>query len=711
MVLAYVLFIVAALWLAYVYVGYAVALRAIGLVRQRRCTPHEDFVPSVSVLISARNEERDIGWKIRETLAWNYPAEKLEILVASDASEDHTDEILASFETPRLKVVRLTPRGGKNRALNHLAQLATGDLLFFTDANSHIGAGALRRMARWFADEKVGCVTGWERAMQDGETAEVMVAGGDTYLSHESWVNTLESRLGSVLVCDGSIFCIRRALYSTLDPDLANDLELPVRIGSKEYCLVYEPTAVSLESATASFREEFNRRRRICGQGVLGMWWLRHYLRGLRAWQFCSRKLLRWLTCAPLAILLVASVMLARSPFFAVVLGAQVALYVLAAVGWAAAYSRRDMGRLVALPFYFMLLNIGAITGVLQAIGGRRFAVWQSPGLSRGNVASIGASATQEDPSTTRRNDLPRASCMFSVDVEDWFHILDIPSTPPIGQWATLPSRVEANFYKLLELFAELDVRVTCFFLGWVAQQYPHLVRAAFNRGHEIASHGYSHELIYRMDRRGFLEDITRAKAVLEDISGSKVAGFRAPGFSAVKEVPWFHEAIAECGYSYDSSIFPATRGHGGMKGARRDPHYISTEFGRLVEFPVTVADMLGKPLCFFGGGYLRLFPYRVVSSMTKRVLADDRPVVFYIHPREIDPGHPRLPMSTARRFKTYVNLATTELKVRRLLTDFKVIPMRNYPEAYFPDVISRGPASVRGSDAKAAPVRAGGSL
>jgi polysaccharide deacetylase family protein (PEP-CTERM system associated) len=273
---------------------------------------------------------------------------------------------------------------------------------------------------------------------------------------------------------------------------------------------------------------------------------------------------------------------------------------------------------------------------------------------------------------------------IFSVDVEDWFHILDDPSVPTIDQWASLPSRVEKNFCRLLDIFSETDVQVTCFFLGWVAEQFPHLVKEAANRGHEVASHGYGHRLVYEQTRQEFYEDVCRARLLLEDISGVAVVGYRAPGFSTTAETPWFFHMLAEAGYQYDSSVFPAQRGHGGMPHGRRDPHQVSEE-NRLLEVPITVADLLGWPMCFFGGGYLRLFPYWLIRRMAHQVLAEGRPVVFYIHPREIDPDHPRLPMSRKRRFKCYVNLKVMESKIRRILEDFPVTTFKNvignYPQ------------------------------
>lgn len=267
---------------------------------------------------------------------------------------------------------------------------------------------------------------------------------------------------------------------------------------------------------------------------------------------------------------------------------------------------------------------------------------------------------------------------VFTVDVEEWFHILDVPSTPPLGEWAALPSRVERSFRSMLEVFAEKKVRTTLFFLAWVAERYPQLVKEAVAGGHEIASHGYAHELVYKQDRATFLADITKAKDIIEQAAGTAVRGYRAPGFSVTKQTPWFFDAVAEAGYRYDSSIFPGERGHGGLPGARAVPHIIPTAHGDLVEFPISLSSMFGRPLYFFGGGYLRFFPYSLIRSKAKSVLAEKRPVVFYLHPREVDPGHPRLAMSAKRRFMTYHNLRSTMPKMRRLCDD---LPMTTFAD------------------------------
>ncbi len=289
------------------------------------------------------------------------------------------------------------------------------------------------------------------------------------------------------------------------------------------------------------------------------------------------------------------------------------------------------------------------------------------------------ASSTALVPNVTPKS----AKCIFSIDVEDWFHILDLPSTPDLKEWDSLPSCVERNFLSLLDLLAEKDIRVTCFFLGWVAKKFPSLVREASNRGHEIASHGFAHRLVYRMSAHEFLQDLRLSKEIVEDIVGKPALGYRTSGFSVTEQTPWFFEKIVEAGYVYDSSVFPAPRGHGGLKTNKFGPYNIPTKSGDLLEFPITVKKIMGKPICFFGGGYLRLTPYSLIRSMAFKVLHEERPVIFYVHPREIDPHHPQLPMGLLRRFKSYVNLNTTEGKIRRLAADFELTTFEDFISLY----------------------------
>jgi polysaccharide deacetylase family protein (PEP-CTERM system associated) len=293
-------------------------------------------------------------------------------------------------------------------------------------------------------------------------------------------------------------------------------------------------------------------------------------------------------------------------------------------------------------------------------------------GLPRISEERNATCSSPKNPSGSNRKKLQSMKCIFSVDVEDWFHILDLPSTPSLGEWDALPSHVEKNFLRLLELFGQKEVRITCFFLGWVAAKYPHLVRAAQDLGHEIASHGFAHRLMYKMTPAEFFEDATRAKKVIEDIIGQKIIGYRASGFSVTSETPWFFEKLLEAGYRYDSSIFPLRRGHGGFRGAKWAPHFVQVGSDHLLEFPITLTKILNTPVCLFGGGYLRLAPWALIKRGATKVLGEGRPVIFYLHPREIDPDQPRLDMTYLRRFKSYVNLNSTENKVKRILEAFQ---------------------------------------
>lgn len=400
-----ILFWIGIIWIGYVYVGYPVLLWLIGLLRSPLPVKTTGELPTVSVLLAARNEEKDIGWKIRETLAWDYPTEKLELLVASDASEDGTNDILRSVNHLRFRYLLLQDRTGKNEALNQLNQFAQGDLLFFSDANSHIGGSCLRQIVSHFSDPLVGCVTGIECTTRGTEDSS-MTAGVQVALGYESIVNTLENRLRSVLVCDGSIFCIRRILFGKLQPELANDFELPARIGAEGYAILFDPLVVSSERATSSFIEEFHRRRRICGQGILASWRLRHCFHGLRAFQLLSRKFLRWFGAIPMCLVLLSNLWLTTHPFYALTLILQTIFYGFTLLGWWFATQPTKGRHITTFPFYFVMVNVAALVGVLETMLGRRFSIWEIPLHSRGvlkNAIQTG-SAHQHGDRASREN-------------------------------------------------------------------------------------------------------------------------------------------------------------------------------------------------------------------------------------------------------------------------------------------------------------------
>ena len=261
----------------------------------------------------------------------------------------------------------------------------------------------------------------------------------------------------------------------------------------------------------------------------------------------------------------------------------------------------------------------------------------------------------------------------MSVDVEDYFHVSVFDGIVPRAQWDTLPSRVRANTERLLDIFDEHAVTATFFVLGWVADRQPELVRDIARRGHEIASHGYSHRLIYDQTPAAFREDVRRAKGLLEDTSGQRVNGYRAPSYSITPRSLWALDILLEEGYRYDSSIFPIRHDRYGIPISDRRPYQIVRPNGSLIEVPgsTTKVGPLNVPVA--GGGYFRILPYRWTHWGISRVNHHEgRPAVFYLHPWEIDPDQPRLEAGRLGTFRHYRNLSETESRLRRLLTDFR---------------------------------------
>jgi polysaccharide deacetylase family protein (PEP-CTERM system associated) len=272
-------------------------------------------------------------------------------------------------------------------------------------------------------------------------------------------------------------------------------------------------------------------------------------------------------------------------------------------------------------------------------------------------------------PSDIRVPDRPPMPNALTCELEDWFHILDSDRVPKMEEWTALPLCAERNIDTLLQLFHDTRVRATFFCLGWMAERMPHVVRRCRSAGHEIGSHGYAHIMARRDNRAIFRADIVRAKRILEDITGEEVAGFRSPGFSVTNGNTWFFDVVAEAGYRYDASVFSAHHAHGGFHGGELGPHAIQTSSGILSEIPVSAVKVLGYPICFFGGGYLRISPLPVIRWGTRQLQKQQRPLIVYVHPREIDPDHPRLPLGFWRRFKCYNNLQSTLPKLKWLCT------------------------------------------
>jgi polysaccharide deacetylase family protein (PEP-CTERM system associated) len=265
----------------------------------------------------------------------------------------------------------------------------------------------------------------------------------------------------------------------------------------------------------------------------------------------------------------------------------------------------------------------------------------------------------------------------LTIDVEDYFHVSAFDGIVPRADWDTFESRVEKNTERLLDIFSEHGVWGTFFVLGWVADRFPGLVRTIAQRGHEVASHGYEHRLIYDQTPAAFRADVRRAKRVLEDTSGCHVSGYRAPSYSITPQSLWALDILLEEGYRWDSSIFPIRHDRYGIPVSERHPYPIQRANGCLIEVPGSTTKYGPMNLPVAGGGYFRILPYRWTHWGIERVnRVEQRPVVFYLHPWEIDPEQPRLNAGRLGRFRHYRNLDRTEPRLRRLLKDFRFGPI-----------------------------------
>jgi polysaccharide deacetylase family protein (PEP-CTERM system associated) len=267
----------------------------------------------------------------------------------------------------------------------------------------------------------------------------------------------------------------------------------------------------------------------------------------------------------------------------------------------------------------------------------------------------------------------------ITIDVEDYFHVSAFDGVVPRHQWDRLESRVCENTERLLVIFDEHRVRATFFILGLVAERFPDLARRIASLGHEIASHGYAHRLVYDQTPAAFREDVRRAKQILEDITGTRVAGFRAPSYSITPRSLWALDTLIEEGYAYDASIFPIYHDRYGIPLSARHPYWIDRDAGSILEIPGSTLRWQGFNLPFGGGGYFRLFPYAWTRWGMARLNRDEgRPAVYYLHPWEIDPGQPRLQSSCLTALRHYKNLDKTEGRLRRLLSEFAFAPLRS---------------------------------
>ena len=283
---------------------------------------------------------------------------------------------------------------------------------------------------------------------------------------------------------------------------------------------------------------------------------------------------------------------------------------------------------------------------------------------------------------------------ILTFDIEDWFHILDNPDTKGVEQWSNFERRLARNMDTIFRILEANNQKATFFVVGWMAEKHPDQIRRIVENGHEVGSHTHLHQLVYEQTPQAFNEDLKRSIQTLEQCTGTKVNYFRAPGFSITNATPWAFEGLLENGITIDSSVFPASRAHGGFEQfGTAKPAIIECKGMQLKEFPINTHRVLGKDLIFSGGGYFRLFPY----SMIKKFNQQSDYVMTYFHPRDFDAKQPMVPgLSAVRKFKSYYGLKQTEVKLRKWVNNFEFMDLAkanekvNWTDAPVIDITSK---------------------
>ncbi len=364
--------------LFYVYAGYPAMLAVVALfVRRKKPEPAE--LPSVSVLIAAYNEEAHIGRKIEQTLALDYPSDKLEILVLSDGSTDRTDDIVKSFADPRVRLLRMEPRRGKTSAQNRGVRESHGEISIFSDATTVYHPQALRYLACNYQDPKVGAATG-RFLYFDPKGQSPTGAGTRTFWNYESLIKTLQSRIRTISGCSGCIYSVRKSAYTELADCVISDLVQPLWVIQKGFRVVFEDRALAHEETTRSNSEEFSMRVRVVTRGMRGLLGVPDILKPWKfpwvSFQLLSHKILRWLVPFFLLFLFVSTAALSSHTWFRDAFFVQSLFYLWAAASVAVPLHRR--WKVLGIPLYFCILNAAAFWSVFELARGRKYVVWET---------------------------------------------------------------------------------------------------------------------------------------------------------------------------------------------------------------------------------------------------------------------------------------------------------------------------------------------
>jgi len=704
--------------------NYSISQESTSGEQARQKSLEASDLPFISVVIPVRNEEKHVGQVLRDLANQDYPSDRYEILVVDGNSTDNTASVVEEIgKSASVRIQLLSnPRQLSSAGRNVGVRASSGELIVFIDGHCHVpGTLLLRDTAQLFQTTGSDCLcrpqplsapgNNWFQQVVADVRASLIGHGSDSTIfavDAEGFINPTSS---------GASY--RRKVFDQIGfyderLDACEDVEFNYRVfraGLRSFTSPKIQVQYSPRNTLSGLWKQMVRygkgRRRFVGI----------HPEAFSVSQTIPAIFLLWLLFGGLAAL--------TSTFFAKIYLSTVAIYagiVLLSSLWLG--MRCSWRHIFTAPAVYLTIHLGLGFGYLsESIRSLRMRFPSQRSLAVKGVATGGSStearvagASQapihSEPELAAKvssrvsaeldEPLPRHSAVcqsdgttqthaFSVDVEDYFHTEAMSSVVSRERWDEMPSKVENNTRRLFELLAKHDVCGTFFFLGWVAERYPNLVRDAVRLGHEVGCHSFWHRPVFRLSPEEFRADTLKAKQSIEDVGGVRVRGYRAPSFSMVPGTEWAIEILADLGFDYDSSVHPIRHDLYDNASASRGPHRIGDR--AILELPIATTRVGSTNLPIGGGGYLRILPYAYTHwGLTRFSRIEAQPAVFYLHPWEIDPQQPRLRAPAKSRFRQYTGLTTTESKLITLLKEFRFAAI----ETVYQEELLRGTPALR---------------
>jgi succinoglycan biosynthesis protein ExoA len=671
-------------------------VQAVSPCKQARSASMEtESLPFVSVVVPVRNEESHLGDVLGDLLSQEYPSERYEILIADGNSTDRTPQIVEDAARISRTPIKLLPNpgqlasAGRNVGVRH----SSGELIVFIDGHCHIpNPQFLLDTARFFQSTGADCLCRPQPLTAPGSNwfQRVVADVRASLIGHGLDSTIYSSTLEGFVDPTSSGASYRREVFDRVGPyderlDACEDVEFNHRVARAGLRAYISPRLTVQYHPRSSLSGLWKQMVRY-GRGRYRF--NRKHPQAFSVTQVIPALFLLWLLFGS-----VGSVISAR---IAQMLLWSTAVYVAVIVASSIALGlRRGWRHAITAPSVYLTIHFGLGYGFLaEAAHALRRKIWRRHPEARAN-SSVLQDASARCNSTTgcgqelhvqtsksAAGDLPSTPAdkfnptnAFTVDVEDYFHTEAMASVVPRETWEYMPLRVQNNTRRLFELLGNHNVRGTFFFLGWVAERFPCLVREALELGHEVGCHSFWHRPVHRLTPSEFREDTLRAKRAIEDAGGVRVFGYRAPSFTMVPGTEWALAILAELGFEYDSSVNPVRHDLYGNASAPRVPNRVSG--GAILELPIVTTRLGNRNLPIGGGGYLRILPYAYSRWGLRRAnQVEGMRGIVYLHPWEIDPEQPRLQAPRKARFRQYVGLSTMERKLDSLLQDFRFAPI-----------------------------------